>query len=216
MIREMLAADEMAPEDPQALRATGFLARNYYLFNRTTWLDDVVEHTGKAFLGLTMNCVKCHAHKYDPFTHEDYYAFRAIFEPYHVRLDAVPGQPDLEKDGLPRAYDLHLQQATYLHVRGDEKSPDTTKAIVPSVPAALAFKPLDIHPVSLPARAYQPELNSFVGQNHLDAAIREELAAQKLLDQAQSKSADTRIPVLKLKAAQEKQKAVRAAMARES
>ena len=83
MIQEMIAADELAPEDANALRATGFLARNYYLFNRTTWLDATIEHTGKAFLGLTLNCAKCHDHKYDPITHEDYYRFRAIFE--HIR-----------------------------------------------------------------------------------------------------------------------------------
>jgi len=53
MIVEMLAGDEIAPTDPDTLRATGFLVRNYFLFNRTTWLDDTVEHTSKAFLGLT-------------------------------------------------------------------------------------------------------------------------------------------------------------------
>lgn len=149
MIQEMLAGDELEPGNPDVLRATGFLARNYYLFNRTTWLDDVIEHTGKAFLGLTMNCVKCHAHKYDPFTHEDYYAMRAIFEPYHVRLDAQPGQPDLEKDGLPRVYDLYLDRPTHVHVKGDEKQPVTSKVIPPAIPAALAFKPLQIAPIRL-------------------------------------------------------------------
>ena len=87
MIVEQLAGDELAPTDTDTLRATGFLARNYYLFNRTTWLDDVIEHTSKAFLGLTLNCAKCHDHKYDPLTQIDYYAWRAIFEPYHARLD---------------------------------------------------------------------------------------------------------------------------------
>ena len=151
MVQEMLAGDELAPNDTEVLRATGYLARSYYLFNRTTWLDDVVEHTGKAFLGITMNCVKCHAHKYDPFSHEDYYAFRAIFEPHHVRLDAVPGQPDLEKDGLPRAYDLHLERTTFLHVKGDEKQPDKSKVIAPAIPKVLEFAPLKIQPVKLPA-----------------------------------------------------------------
>ena len=66
MVLEMLAADELYPADRDRLRATGFLARNYYLFNRTTWLDSTIEHTGKAFLGLTLNCAKCHDHKYDP------------------------------------------------------------------------------------------------------------------------------------------------------
>ena len=155
MIQEMLAGDELEPENPDVLRATGFLARNYYLFNRTTWLDDVIEHTSKAFLGLTMNCVKCHAHKYDPFTHEDYYAMRAIFEPYHVRLDAQPGQTDLEKDGLPRAYDLYLDRSTYVHVKGDEKNPVTDKTIAPAIPVVLAFKPLHITPVTLSETAAQ-------------------------------------------------------------
>jgi len=155
MVQQMLAGDELAPADPEVLRATGFLARNYYLFNRTTWLDDVIEHTSKAFLGLTMNCVKCHAHKYDPITHDEYYAMRAIFEPYHVRLDAQPGQPDLEKDGLPRAYDLHLTKPTHLHIKGEEKNPDTSRVIAPGIPAVLAFKPLEIVPIKLSPTAAQ-------------------------------------------------------------
>src|SRR5690606_27292428 len=68
MLTLMLAADEVAPTDPEALRATGFLARNYYKFNRDVWLDRTVEHTGKAFLGLTFNCAKCHDHMFDPIT----------------------------------------------------------------------------------------------------------------------------------------------------
>ncbi|HEV3137210.1 MAG TPA: DUF1549 domain-containing protein, partial [Pirellulales bacterium] len=49
MIREMLAADEIAPGDPAALRASGFLVRNWYRFNRNVWMEDTVEHTSKAF-----------------------------------------------------------------------------------------------------------------------------------------------------------------------
>ncbi|MGV3486598.1 MAG: DUF1549 domain-containing protein, partial [Planctomycetaceae bacterium] len=91
MIQEMLAGDELAPDDPDVVVATGFLARNYYLFNRTTWLDDTIEHSAKAFMGLTLNCAKCHDHKYDPLSQVDYYRYRAIFEPHQVRLDPVPG-----------------------------------------------------------------------------------------------------------------------------
>lgn len=59
MLREMLAADELYPADADKIRATGYLARSYFIFNRNTWLDEVVEHTSKAFLGLTLNCARC-------------------------------------------------------------------------------------------------------------------------------------------------------------
>ncbi|MBL8820799.1 MAG: DUF1549 domain-containing protein, partial [Planctomyces sp.] len=62
MVREMLAGDEIAPEDDKTIRATGFLVRNWFRFNRNVWLDNTVEHTAKAFLGTTMNCARCHDH----------------------------------------------------------------------------------------------------------------------------------------------------------
>ena len=58
MIAEMLAGDEISPADEDVLRATGFLARNWYKFDRNVWMDDTVQHTAKAFLGLTLNCCR--------------------------------------------------------------------------------------------------------------------------------------------------------------
>lgn len=170
MLLEMLAADEVYPTDPDALRGTGFLARHYFKFNRTTWLDETIEHTAKAFLGLTMNCAKCHDHKYDPISQVDYYRFRAFFEPYQVRLDEVPGETDYEKDGVPRAFDCNLDAPTYLHVRGDEQRPDKSRAIAPGLPKLLAPSGLTIDPIALPAEAYQPGLRPFVLVDHVKAA----------------------------------------------
>jgi mono/diheme cytochrome c family protein len=184
MIVEQLAADELAPEDLDALRATGFLARSYYLFNRTTWLDDVVEHTSRGLLGLTMNCVKCHDHKYDPLTVTDYYSMRAIFEPYHTRLDELPGEADLETDGLPRIFDIHLDLPTFIHMKGDEKRPDTNTLIRPAVPAVLAFARFEPQPVALPRTAHQPALRSFVLDNHLRAAEKQISDANAALEKA--------------------------------
>ncbi len=73
MIQEMLAADEICPEDYEAGVATGYLIRNYYSLNPNDWMRSNVEHVGKAFLALTFNCAHCHDHKYDPITHEDYF-----------------------------------------------------------------------------------------------------------------------------------------------
>ena len=99
MVVEMLAADEVAPTDENALRATGFVARNYKMLSRETWMQDVVEHTTKAFLALTINCAQCHDHMYDPILQDDYFRMRAVFEPHQVRIDRVPGQLDTKLNG---------------------------------------------------------------------------------------------------------------------
>jgi hypothetical protein len=169
MIMEMLAGDEIAPNDPDVVRATGFLARNYYLFNRTTWLDSTVEHTGKAFLGLTFNCAKCHDHKYDPISHIDYYRFRAVFEPHQIRLDPVPGTTDLEQDGLPRAFDDHLDHPTYLHRRGNEAEPDLANPLTPGVPEILGNLD-EINPIGLPPWAFAPVTRSYVRSDRIREA----------------------------------------------
>ncbi|MBX9655079.1 DUF1549 domain-containing protein, partial [bacterium] len=172
MIRQMLAADELYPTDTERLRATGYLARQYYKFNRTTWLDETVEHTSKAFLGLTMNCAKCHDHKYDPIEQTNYYQFRAFFEPYQVRMDQLPGEIDLDKDGIPRAFDCNLDTPTYLHVRGDEKRPKSDTPLPPGLPAILTSSAgdLSISPVTLPPESYLTGLKPFVLQDRLNLA----------------------------------------------
>lgn len=197
MIVQMLAADELAPEDRDNLRATGFLARSYYLFNRTTWLDATIEHTCRAFLGLTMQCVKCHDHKYDPIEQADYYRMRAIFEPVHVRLDPWQGETDFEKNGLPRVFDLHLDTPTYRHVRGDEKNEDKSKAMSPGIPQVLEFAAFQPKPLKLPPVAARPVLLPFVLEDQLRAAEREIVTAQKALDQARQALAKSPQPPTK-------------------
>jgi len=46
---------------------------------RMNELDDMINTTGTAFLGLTTGCARCHNHKFDPISHKDYYAMQAIF-----------------------------------------------------------------------------------------------------------------------------------------
>ncbi|MDX1944252.1 MAG: DUF1549 domain-containing protein [Pirellulaceae bacterium] len=181
MLRQMLAADELYPDDLDKLRATGFLARHYFRFNRNTWLDETVEHTSKAFLGLTLNCAKCHDHKYDPLAQTDYYRMRAFFEPYQVRLDQVPGEADYEIDGIPRVFDCNLDTPTFKFVRGDEKQPAQDQPLLPGVPPLLATGELLIAPVALPAAAYQPGLRPWIVQNHLALARRKIAAAEEAL-----------------------------------
>ena len=162
MIQEMLAGDEIAPNDPSVTRATGYLARNWYRFNRNVWLGDIVEYTSAGFLGLTLKCARCHAHKYDPIPQADYYRFRAFFEPHEVRTDRVQGQADIMKDGLPRVYDADDSRPTYRFIRGNEDNPDTATPLQPAVPRLFGKPALRIQPVPLPVEAYFPDSREFV------------------------------------------------------
>ncbi len=183
MLVEMLAADELAPEDTNMVRATGFLARNYKMLSREQWLEDTVKHTSQAFLGVTMGCAKCHNHMYDPFTQKEYYQMRAIFEPHQVRTDRVPGELDLNKNGLVRVYDVNTNPATYLFIRGDERSPDTNRVLWPGVPRALCGESADAElkteSVKLPQLVANPDKRRFV----MDDALT---ASQKALAEART------------------------------
>jgi hypothetical protein len=153
MVLEMLAGDETAPADRATLRATGYLARNWYRYNRNAWLQDTVEYTAAGFLGITLRCTRCHDHKYDPLSQQDYYRFRAFFEPHDVRIDPLPGQPDTKKDGVARAFDARPDAPTYLFRRGDERMPDTSRVLSPAVPAVLGGEAV-VRPVRFTARDY--------------------------------------------------------------
>lgn len=192
MIREMLAADELYPTDAAKLRATGYLARPYFLFNRTSWLDEVIEHMGKGFLGLTFNCAKCHDHKFDAIRQDDYYRLRAFFEPYQVRTDMVAGEPDFEKDGLPRVFDCNLEAPTYKHERGDERRPLTNVPLAPGLPALLTFADFKIEPVKLPWEGHSPHLRAYVAATYLAQAESKVANARSDLDKNRSALAEKR------------------------
>jgi hypothetical protein len=187
MVRAMLSADEMTPDDPSALRATGFLARNFKLLSREQWLEDTVNHTSRAFLGITLHCAKCHAHMTDPIPQVEYYRFRAIFEPHQVRADRVPGQPDTSKDGLVRVYDADPKVATYVFVRGDERQPDKANAVTPGVPSFLGGA-FNVRSVELPRTSWQPETRPEIVAEAVAAAQSALVAAWK---ERESARADT-------------------------
>lgn len=177
MVTLMLAADEVAPEDGDALAATGFLVRNWFKWNYNQWMRDNVEHTGKAFLGLTLNCCHCHDHKYDPVTQEEYFRFRAFFEPLELRHDRVAGEPDpgpFQKyvygkaygpitSGRIRVFDEKLDAATFFYAGGDERNRVAGKPpVAPGAPAALGGERLKVEPIPLPPSAWNPALQPFV------------------------------------------------------
>jgi hypothetical protein len=114
---------------------------------------------------------------------------RAFFEPISVRLDVVPGEGDLEKNGIPRVYDGLLDTPTYLFVRGEDTKPDRTNPIPPGVPDVIALQDLAIEPVRLPQTAVEPERRPWVLEAHLAAARR---AAESAVSAAAKESTPAR------------------------
>ncbi|QDT32794.1 PSD1 and planctomycete cytochrome C domain-containing protein [Thalassoglobus polymorphus] len=195
MVVEMLAGDEIAPLNQDVLRATGFLARNYHNSNRNIWLDATVEHTAKAFLGMTINCARCHDHKFDPIAQQEYYTFRAIFEPYNVRTDQLPGTANIMEDGIARVFDKDLAVKTYLYRQGNEKLLDEENPLDPDVAEILGV-PYEVQPVDLPVESYFPALSQRVRKESIERAEKAEATARAALAKFQpdntSASADSK------------------------
>ncbi len=86
-LREQIAGDLLPSSSEQQRReqiiATGYLAisRRFSSLNEEPHLtfDDTIDNVGKAMLGLTLSCARCHDHKYDPVPTEDYYALYGFF-----------------------------------------------------------------------------------------------------------------------------------------
>ncbi len=93
-VKEQLAGDELEDQSFDSLTATGMLRVGpRVLFRekdnpqyRYTYLDDIIATTGRVFLGMTVDCARCHDHKFDDISQMDYYRTMAVFFPY-IRYD---------------------------------------------------------------------------------------------------------------------------------
>jgi len=97
-VREQLAGDEIDPGNREALTATMFLRHWIYEHNQrdveTQWaeiLADVTNVTADVFLGLGMQCARCHDHKFDPILQKDYYRMQAFFASILPRVSMPVG-----------------------------------------------------------------------------------------------------------------------------
>lgn len=204
MIVEMLSADEAAPGDDANVVATGFLVRNWFKWNYENWMKDNVEHTAKAFLGLTMNCAHCHNHKYDPIAQEEYFRFRAFFEPLELRQDRVAGLADpgpFKKyvyaqaygpiaAGLVRVFDEKLDAQTFMYVKGDARNRmEGQPPVEPGVPALLGDVDFKVTPLDLPPEAYYPGMARFIRDEELTKAAAELAGANDLLAKSRQRVA---------------------------
>ena len=121
-LTEQLAGDELydwrraehfTPEVREALIATGYLRTARDMTHEDVGvipqnffgiMHDTIEIVGTGLLGLTINCARCHSHKFDPIPQEDYYRIMAVFTPaYNPRawLPVIPTETNLKDRGLP-------------------------------------------------------------------------------------------------------------------
>lgn len=86
-IREQLAGDELPDSSADAIIATGYYRLGPWddepadpMLATYDELDDIITTTAQGFLGLTLNCARCHEHKLDPIPQADYYRFLSFFK----------------------------------------------------------------------------------------------------------------------------------------
>ncbi|MDX1925130.1 MAG: PSD1 and planctomycete cytochrome C domain-containing protein [Pirellulaceae bacterium] len=125
-VQWQLAGDELAPEEPLAWMATGFLCGGAFPTQLTEAefesarydeLDDMVATTGVAFLGLSIGCARCHDHKFDPIPVVDYYRMAATFTTAircEKKLDLEPQENAKRREAFAaKLSELDAQLQTY-------------------------------------------------------------------------------------------------------
>ncbi len=130
-VKEQLAADEFAPNDPDKRAATGFLRlgappqSQIRRVARQQHLNEVTGTVASVFLGISLGCAQCHDHKYDPVPTRDFYRFQAFFLPMEnvdadadftqeVTGEAVAKRRRAAEERLERARDAYHSYETDL------------------------------------------------------------------------------------------------------
>ncbi len=121
-VREQIAGDEIEPENPEMLIATGFLRMGPWELTgmevariaRQRFLDDVSNSVGETFLAHSLQCARCHDHKFDPVPTRDYYSLQAVFATTQIAERLAPFLPIENTDGFEERKYLELRRNEYL------------------------------------------------------------------------------------------------------
>jgi len=93
-VRLQLCADQLAGDDRAQLAAMGFLTLGRrFLGNAPDIIDDRIDVVARGLLGLTVGCARCHDHKYDPISTQEYYGLYGVFQNCIERLEPLPRAP---------------------------------------------------------------------------------------------------------------------------
>ena len=154
-VQEQLAGDELFPNDVDAQIATGFLTHGIYEWNSRDvagqWdimLNELTDTVGDVFLGVGMQCARCHDHKFDPILQKDYFQLRAFFEPILIQTGREVATPEqLEKYRLEMAAwkqateEIH-KELTEIEAPYRKKAEAVIKSFPPNI-QAMIHKPVE-------------------------------------------------------------------------
>jgi len=120
-VREQLAGDELDPHDPEKIVATGFLRMGPWELTgmevekiaRQRFLDDVVNSVGETFLAHSLQCARCHDHKFDPVPTRDYYSIQAVFATTQLAERSAAFLPDENTTGFDERTILEQTRAAH-------------------------------------------------------------------------------------------------------
>lgn len=123
---EQIAGDELEPDNPEMVIATGFLRMGPWELTgmevaqvaRQRFLDDVTNSVGETFLVHSLQCARCHDHMFDPIPTRDYYSVQAVFATTQLaeRQAAflmTENTGGFESGGLDRRQALESRRAAY-------------------------------------------------------------------------------------------------------
>ncbi len=127
LIREHLAGDVIGEGQPALEIGSAFLVAGPYddVRNqdpvqqaqiRANTMDEIINATGEAFLAMTLGCARCHDHKFDPITSEDYYGLYATFSAIR-HDDRVLATPEERRKHQNRLAPLRDREASLLTER---------------------------------------------------------------------------------------------------
>jgi mono/diheme cytochrome c family protein len=129
-VREQIAGDVLDPTRREAVAATGFLVAGPWdeanqiqksatmrRRVREEELEDMVAAVGQVFLGLTVNCARCHDHKFDPIRQRDYYRIKAALE------GVLHGNRPVGGGTVYAALPVDVIPPTFVLARGDVEQP---------------------------------------------------------------------------------------------
>ena len=136
-VRRQLAGDVLHPKNPDATIATGFLVAGAWdevgqsqqsaamkAVVRQDELEDYVGTIGQAFLGLTINCARCHDHKFDPITQREYYQLTATLAGVRPGTRTVIDPKDERRGPRTRCRNQAARSASEVDRRGRSRGID--------------------------------------------------------------------------------------------